>query len=311
MAGSRVGRSRRPAPASEQRTGQACANVPPRHMQVRRWDSANGQSVARGRIAFKSMLRWKLRRFDVPAAVPASASHSHAALSQHPQPRRHRAGRGRVRSRAQRPDRRDRRRQIHPRRGRRPAARGPRVDRPGPHGRRHRRDRSACSNDATAESSSLRREVTAQGRSRAFVNGALATAGGAARSSLSVSIELHGQHEHQVLLDPDTHLDLLDALRRSATARAPRWPTAFDACAARSDANCEASQLDERAEGGANRPAHVPARRDRSARDLRPGEDDELRRHAPGARERRAAAAAERRGVRGALRSGRRRARRA
>jgi DNA repair protein RecN (Recombination protein N) len=55
----------------------------------------------------------------------------------------------------------------------------------------------------------VRREVTSQGRSRAFVNGALVTAG-ALRELGSRLVDLHGQHEHQALLDPDTHLDLLD-----------------------------------------------------------------------------------------------------
>ena len=56
----------------------------------------------------------------------------------------------------------------------------------------------------------IRREITAQGRSRAFINGVLATAG--ALKDLSARlIELHGQHEHQTLLDPSTHLGVLDA----------------------------------------------------------------------------------------------------
>src|ERR1700682_6453015 len=55
----------------------------------------------------------------------------------------------------------------------------------------------------------VRREITAQGRSRALINGALATAG--ALKDLSTRlIELHGQHEHQTLLDPATHLRVLD-----------------------------------------------------------------------------------------------------
>jgi DNA repair protein RecN (Recombination protein N) len=55
----------------------------------------------------------------------------------------------------------------------------------------------------------VRREVTAQGRSRAFVNGSLVTA--AALRELGVKlVDLHGQHEHQALLDPETHLDVLD-----------------------------------------------------------------------------------------------------
>ena len=56
----------------------------------------------------------------------------------------------------------------------------------------------------------IRREITAQGRSRAFVNGELATA--AALKELAAElIELHGQHEHQTLLDPSAHIGVLDA----------------------------------------------------------------------------------------------------
>src|SRR5438445_2554082 len=55
----------------------------------------------------------------------------------------------------------------------------------------------------------VRREITAQGRSRALINGALATAGTLKELS-SRLIELHGQHEHQTLLDPSTHLGVLD-----------------------------------------------------------------------------------------------------
>jgi DNA repair protein RecN (Recombination protein N) len=55
----------------------------------------------------------------------------------------------------------------------------------------------------------VRRELTSQGRSRSFVGGALATA--AALRELSAKlVELHGQHEHQALLDPLTHLSVLD-----------------------------------------------------------------------------------------------------
>jgi DNA repair protein RecN (Recombination protein N) len=56
----------------------------------------------------------------------------------------------------------------------------------------------------------VRREITAHGRSRAFINDALATAG-ALKELSSRLIEIHGQHEHQTLLDPSSHLPLLDA----------------------------------------------------------------------------------------------------
>ena len=55
----------------------------------------------------------------------------------------------------------------------------------------------------------VRREVTALGRSRAFLSGSLATAG-ALKDLADRLVELHGQHEHQQLLDPDQHLPLLD-----------------------------------------------------------------------------------------------------
>ncbi len=55
----------------------------------------------------------------------------------------------------------------------------------------------------------VRRELSSQGRSRSFINGALATAA-ALRELSQELVELHGQHEHQALLDPLTHLPTLD-----------------------------------------------------------------------------------------------------
>ena len=56
----------------------------------------------------------------------------------------------------------------------------------------------------------VRRDISAQsGRSRAFLNGSLVSSS-ALRDSAGQLVDLHGQHEHQRLLDPAAHLDLLD-----------------------------------------------------------------------------------------------------
>ena len=73
----------------------------------------------------------------------------------------------------------------------------------------------------------VRREITAQGRSRAFINDALATAG-ALKDLSNRLVELHGQHEHQTLLDPSTHLAILDTLGALAQLLAPTTD-AYDA----------------------------------------------------------------------------------
>lgn len=64
----------------------------------------------------------------------------------------------------------------------------------------------------------VRREVTAQGRSRAVVNGTLTTSA-TLREVGAGLVDLHGQHEHQLLLDPASHLDLLDEFAGAGTAR--------------------------------------------------------------------------------------------
>ena len=56
----------------------------------------------------------------------------------------------------------------------------------------------------------LRREITAQGRSRAFIDDTLTTVGALHELGKQL-IDFHGQHEHQALLNPQAHLPLLDA----------------------------------------------------------------------------------------------------
>lgn len=56
----------------------------------------------------------------------------------------------------------------------------------------------------------LRREVAAEGRNRAWVNGSASTAGLVGELGTGL-VDLHGQHEHQALLRPDAQRDILDA----------------------------------------------------------------------------------------------------
>jgi len=93
----------------------------------------------------------------------------------------------------------------------------------------------------------VRREVTAQGRSRAFVDGSLVTVN-ALREMASNLVDLHGQHEHQSLLDPDIHLDLLDQYAGLDAARALA-SDAFEALqAARSERDAARRMQEQRAQ---------------------------------------------------------------
>jgi DNA repair protein RecN (Recombination protein N) len=89
----------------------------------------------------------------------------------------------------------------------------------------------------------VRREVSAQGRSRAFIDDALATSG-ALRELSAVLIDLHGQHEHQQLLDPAEHVTLLDAFG-GLSAETDAVGERFDAWRAAADA-LERTKLDDR-----------------------------------------------------------------
>src|SRR5690242_11593577 len=74
----------------------------------------------------------------------------------------------------------------------------------------------------------LKREISGEGRSRAWVNGSATTVGVLAQLG-ALLVDLHGQHETQSLLRPDVQRDILDAyggaeLERSAVRNAhERW----------------------------------------------------------------------------------------
>ncbi len=80
----------------------------------------------------------------------------------------------------------------------------------------------------------LKREITSQGRSRAFINDDLVTSA-ALKEAGRALVGLHGQHEHQQLLDPASHLAVIDAFgglsttRDDVGARWQAWRAAQDA----------------------------------------------------------------------------------
>ena len=108
----------------------------------------------------------------------------------------------------------------------------------------------------------VRRDINAQGRSRAFVNDTLVTAASLSEQT-SPLVELHGQHEHQTLLDPQSHLLMLDefaglvACARAGRRRIPGMETAAVGVRRVSDGRARKS--------GAARSAEVPGRRARDS----------------------------------------------
>jgi DNA repair protein RecN (Recombination protein N) len=89
----------------------------------------------------------------------------------------------------------------------------------------------------------VRREISAQGRSRAFIDDALATTG-ALRELGGALLDLHGQHEHQALVDPAAHLELLDGFA-AHDEEVARVRARFDDWRAAAAA-LERTQLDDR-----------------------------------------------------------------
>lgn len=77
----------------------------------------------------------------------------------------------------------------------------------------------------------LRREIYATGRSRAFIDGVPA-ASSALRALAPALVEIQGQHEHFALLDPASHLGVLDAFATppdQSAAVGARWSAYRDA----------------------------------------------------------------------------------
>ncbi len=78
--------------------------------------------------------------------------------------------------------------------------------------------------DHEGQTLKLRREVSSKGRSRSFIDDKLVPAGELHQVGQGL-FDLHGQHDHQALLDRSTHLNLLDThggliAKRQAVAKA-------------------------------------------------------------------------------------------
>ncbi len=118
----------------------------------------------------------------------------------------------------------------------------------------------------------VRREVSSEGRSRAWVNGSPTTAAVLAQLG-ALLVDLHGQHETQSLLHPDARRDILDAF---AHAEAERAAVAEAHAALASLVAEEASLVSRRDEvrRRADYLRHVVGEIDRAK--LRPGEDETL-----------------------------------
>lgn len=88
------------------------------------------------------------------------------------------------------------------------------------------------------------RKVSPDGRSRVSMDGSMATVGQLA-STVGMSVDLCGQHEHQHLLKPANHVGMLDAWASEVVAPAlDAYRAAFDA---RADAGRELERIQEAA----------------------------------------------------------------
>jgi DNA repair protein RecN (Recombination protein N) len=119
----------------------------------------------------------------------------------------------------------------------------------------------------------IRRELVRGGRGRVFLNDANATLALLEKLGETL-VEVHGQHEHQALLRPSRHLDLLDAfaglgiLRERLRQRHDEWRSASEELdALRASAHDQVTRTAQHRESM----AEIDAAR------LRPAEEEELR----------------------------------
>src|SRR5918992_1434577 len=118
----------------------------------------------------------------------------------------------------------------------------------------------------------IRREVSAEGRSRAWVNGSPTTAAVLAELG-ALLVDLHGQHDTQSLLHADAQRDILDAFAHAEAERTAVAEAYAALHALRSEETALAAKRDE-VRRRADYLRHVVSEID-GAR-LKPGEDEAL-----------------------------------
>jgi len=118
----------------------------------------------------------------------------------------------------------------------------------------------------------VRREVSAEGRSRAWVNGSPTTASALAQLG-ALLVDLHGQHETQSLLHAEAQRDILDAFAHAEGERAAVAEAHAALATLRADEASLASRRDE-IRRRADYLRHVVAEIDHAR--LKPGEEEAL-----------------------------------
>lgn len=126
--------------------------------------------------------------------------------------------------------------------------------------------------DAEEERLVIRREVSADGRSRAWVNGSPTTIGVLARFG-SLLVDLHGQHETQSLLQAEAQREILDAFGGAEGERAALRESHAAVESLRGEEAALVARRDE-VRRRADYLRHVALEIEQAR--LRPGEDEEL-----------------------------------
>lgn len=118
----------------------------------------------------------------------------------------------------------------------------------------------------------LRREVAAEGRNRAWVNGAATTAGLVGRIG-ALLVDLHGQSEHEDLVRPERQRTILDAFADSGAitrAVAAAWDDVRSAETELNELDVRRREIEQRADLLRRQAAEI----EKAA--LRPGEEEEM-----------------------------------